>query len=158
MPIELKPPNFASPVRHVIKYAPVAPVTIAPEKAEGLRAVAADIKLNLTDEGVWRCSYDPATTTVTLSRQLFEIIWAASYAHLTFYTRIFEGRREEDVVVVRLDSEPDLKAAGLLLQWAFENWQGAPRQLGCEGPPGRGARELPLLRGLVHRGVVTTPR
>jgi hypothetical protein len=115
-------PPWASPIIHVARYAPLAPYAVAPEKQQNLEDLTVGVKLVLVDAPEWIFHYDASSREIEASRGVFEVLWRCSYSYFVVYKRVFEGRRTDTATITDLRSDPELRGAALLLQWAVESY------------------------------------
>lgn len=110
-----------SPIYRLIKPLCQSIVLIAPERAEQIRDPIEDLTLIVLDEDRFICYARPTAKTVTVSRRTLEIIWATSYAYVTYYFEVFSGKRFTTPTVVDLTLDPQLRDAMALLRWSLKD-------------------------------------
>lgn len=113
-------PPWESPIKHVARYAPLAPYAVAVEKQHNLEDLTKGVKLVLVDAPNWIFLYDANTREIQASRGVFEVLWGCSYSYFVVYKRVFEGRRTDVATTTDLRSDDELLNAALLLQWSVE--------------------------------------
>lgn len=114
--------SMSSPIRYVMKNIHNAIINIAPERTKQFETELDEFTLTYLDVGKWIVNVNTQEKHIRISRQVVEIMWAASYAYMVFYDRICAGKLIKAKEDVDLTSQSDVKIALQLLQWAYNNF------------------------------------
>lgn len=110
-----------SPVAFLFKLVPQALAAIAPERVDALKAATADVSLRITNEGRFLCDFNPDARTISIDRQVIELIWASAYGYYVLYSVLQEVKNPTTAVVIDLTANPRSHHAMHLLKWAVSN-------------------------------------
>ena len=114
--------TMQSPIRFVMYYIPRALVNIAPERQAEFEKEFADFSLEYLDSDEFICDVDVPSKHIRLSRQVAELLWAASFGYMTFYTKVVQANKPTTKQLFDLTKNHEVAQAMKLLKWAYENW------------------------------------
>jgi hypothetical protein len=81
-----------SPIRFVMDGLEDSIFTIAPERKYESEAALNNFDLIYLSDRAWGAFAKPADREIFISRGAVELIWSASLAHNSYYTRLIAGR------------------------------------------------------------------
>lgn len=112
---------MASPAKHIFLHLHNAIVNIAPERINQFEKEHKKFILEYVDSSIWNCSVDSASNHIKISRMVVELIWCVSYANMTLYMKLIQGRSFDEGERIDLNKDADVSAGMQLMQWAFNN-------------------------------------
>jgi hypothetical protein len=68
-------------------------INIAPERKSQFETELNNFTIEYLDTSEWLCDVNPNNCYIRISRQVVEILWAASYSYIMFYTKIVQGKK-----------------------------------------------------------------
>ena len=113
--------DMKSPIRHVFHHIHEAIVNVAPERKEQFDKEHDTLILEYLDTFNWICHTDPDAKYIQLSRRVVEIFWVASYAYITFYSKVIQVVKPTKKQYIDLTQNEDVAKAMRLLKWGYEN-------------------------------------
>lgn len=114
--------NMDSPIRFVMHHIHEAIVNIAPERKKEFEKEHHTFDMEYIDTYEWICNSTPKKKKIRLSRRVVEMLWAASYAYMTFYTKVVQVVKPTKKQYIDLTQHKEVADAMRLLKWAYENF------------------------------------